>query len=163
MSDLKRVSLQPPPPTAPENHCSCGQSAPLKLMVALSYNPFHCMSCNGEVDPERLPLESLNVQDIAAWRDVYDGIDRLWLDTGAYEQWAVTELSLLDSSVNTRGYRLAREVNDVTPCFYWLFRDEGAGVPAPSHCPRCDATLTVYGASAIEQLICRACSIVTPG
>ncbi len=53
-------------------------------MQALGENPIHCLNCNLEVPPEKLDLATKLIDAVAFWRNVYDAIDRLWLDSGAY-------------------------------------------------------------------------------
>ena len=37
---------------------------------------------------DTLGLPAAIVDALADWRDVYDALDRLWLDSGPYETWA---------------------------------------------------------------------------
>src|SRR5579872_2158450 len=71
--------FSPPPPTPPDEFCRCDAVTPVKLMSALGENPIHCLDCNLEVDLARLPLTREVARRIAAWRNIYDAIDRLWL------------------------------------------------------------------------------------
>jgi predicted nucleic acid-binding Zn ribbon protein len=142
-------------------------------MQALGYNPLHCMQCNLEVSPESLSLPHELVDPIVAWRSVYDALDRLWLDSGSYEEWAAQELGTLRSDANRRGRALRDLLEPVRRCYYWLFTEQNA-VHAPSSssaesragtqaCPDCGGALTLYATSRIPQAFCDACSLVVDG
>jgi len=98
--------LHPPAGTPADEICACVDRPPLKLMQALGWNPIHCMRCNLEVAPETLSLSPALVDSIAAWRGVYDALDRLWLDSGAYEQWAAGQLADLQTEMRESGERI---------------------------------------------------------
>ncbi|HEU4583365.1 MAG TPA: DUF2310 family Zn-ribbon-containing protein [Polyangiaceae bacterium] len=135
----------------------------MKLMSALSYNPLHCMRCNRQIDPRLLGVAPELIEEVAAWRSLYDGIDRLWLDSGPYESWARAQLESWQSAINVRGYAVAQRINDTRRCYYWLFRDESMDSAAQMRCPRCAHEYSEYGGSVIKQLVCERCSIVTAG
>jgi len=117
------AKLRPPQPTPADEICRCVSEPAIKLMTALSYNPIHRVACNLEVPPERLGLPLQLAEAVAHWNWVADGINRLWLDSGAYEEWARSQLADLASPVNVEGRRLAGELNGVRRCYYWCFED----------------------------------------
>src|SRR5579872_827476 len=104
------AKLQVPEPTPVDELCRCS-AAPYKLMSALSFNPVHCMVCNLEVPTDRLTFSRSLVEAIAHWHNVYDAIDRLWLDSGPYEQWARRELADIASAINRRGRLVQDSIN----------------------------------------------------
>lgn len=156
-----------PEPTPPDELCRCVDGPPVKLMQALGPNPLACMRCHGEVQPETLPLPEELVDPVAQWSAVYDALDRLWLDSGAYETWAAAELANIDSSVNRAGLELRAQIDPVRRCYYWLFADAPHGNLAASstdvapHCPICSTRMTAYDGGRIAHLVCEACSLVT--
>jgi hypothetical protein len=83
--------LRAPVETPDDERCRCPDRPPVKLMQALGANPLHCMRCHGEVAPESLPLPIELADPLADWSSVHDALDRLWLDSGAYEAWAASE------------------------------------------------------------------------
>jgi predicted nucleic acid-binding Zn ribbon protein len=138
--------------------------SPVKLMPALGYNPVHCMDCNLEVPPEALDLPPRVVDELAEWTSVYDAIEQLWLDSGAYERWAGDELADIASPVNARGLAARAKVGEYRSCFYWLFQDESVPNFVPiDRCPRCGGSLHSYGNGVVPQLVCDDCGIVTAG
>ncbi len=157
------TKLQPPAATPADELCQCAE-VPLKLMSALSYNPVHCMDCNLEVAPGTLAFSRSLVEAIAGWRDIYDAIDRLWLDSGPYEQWTRTELTDITSAANARGRSVQQDINSVRRCFYWYFQDQSVPQYRPiTSCPVCGEPLTDYTNGIFLQRVCEKDSIVTSG
>ena len=160
----KYFKLKPPPPTPAEEICSCVDAPPIKLMSALGENPIHCMNCNLEVDPASLDLSEDIVESIASWRSVYDAIDRLWLASGEYEEWARSQLSDISNPLNQSGREIQATLNQIRRCYYWYFQDQSADDYAPLDvCPSCGAQLTTYTKGIFEQRICDSCSIALLG
>lgn len=160
-SGERYARLQPPVPTPPNEVCACEGNGPLKLSTALSYNPIHCVACNGEVPLEPLDLPVRLVDDIASWRSVYDSLESLWLDSGDYEVWAVRELSHIDSYVNRLGLGVRRSLDAIRRCYYRYFEDESVEGFAPrSTCPRCGVAATDRTYGALAYRVCDACSIL---
>lgn len=154
--------LRPPPETPNDELCKCAGHKPIKLMVALGYNPLHCIVCNAEVSPGAIPLSIELVEEIARWRNVYAAIDHLWLDSGEYEAWAKTQLEDIHSPVNARGLALCRSLNTLRRCYYWYFQDETADDFVPkTHCAYCGKQFVSYSAGIFPQFICEKCSIIT--
>ena len=56
-------------PTPEDELCTCPAGTPIKLMSdgGISANPIHCLRCNREIVPERIPLTELEVAAIADW------------------------------------------------------------------------------------------------
>ena len=153
--------LEAPASTPADEICRCAVRPPIKLMHALGFNPIHCLRCNLEVDPRSLPLTDRVVDDIAAWRDVYGAIDRLWLDSGPYEGWAADQLADLGSPINLAGRSVQARLQQLHPCYYWVFqRDESS---PPRRCPLCSAALTEGPSDVIPQWVCERCRLVGAG
>ena len=114
------LRLRTPPPTPSDEICRCSDTPPVKLMTALGANPLHCMRCNLEVPPEALPLPIELVGPLADWAQVHDALDRLWLDSGPYEAWALEELINPSSPSNKRGFDIRSDIERVRRCYYWL-------------------------------------------
>jgi predicted nucleic acid-binding Zn ribbon protein len=156
--------LQPPDPTPSNEICSCCPETPVKLMSPLGYNPIHCVVCNLEVAPERLILNKDIVQSIAYWRNLYDAIHWLELDSGAYEAWAKRELCDINSPINARGLKTQRELNKIHKCYYWYFQDESDDEYVPfAICPVCNEPLQEYPEGIFKQRFCEKCGIIGAG
>ena len=160
-ADDRYARLRPPTPTPSDDICTCEAGAPLTLSTALSYNPIRCAACNGEVPLEPLDLSVRLVDDIASWRSVYDSLERLWLDSDEYEEWAVRELSDIGSYVNRLGLEVRRSLDAIRRCYYLYFEDQSveAYSPRPA-CPSCGAAPVnrTYGRRSYRA--CDACSIL---
>jgi predicted nucleic acid-binding Zn ribbon protein len=100
---------------------------------------------------------------------VYDALDHLWLDSGAYEQWAAGQLADLQSDVNRRGLALRTELDRVRRCYYWVFTgtdgtydlvDDVPSQRVDSSCPQCRQTLTRFPNAVISQAVCDTCGLV---
>ena len=130
-------------------------------MTALSYNPIHCVACNLEVPPERLGLPPQLAEAAAFWNWIADGIHRLWLASGAYEDWARSQLADLTSPVNLEGRRLASELNGVRRCYYWCFVDTDAAAGLVN-CPACHRLLRTMSSGPFKQAFCDECSLIGP-
>jgi len=156
--------LRPPPPTPVEELCACAPVTPLVLQPHLTSNPLSCARCNLEVPPERIGFDEALADALASWRDFHDCFFFLWLDSGAFEEWALTHLRDPFSVVNTRGLELAASVSKYRRCYLWWFQEEGNddGVQ-PTRCPRCAGALVVIFRGERPQsgslLICEKCSI----
>jgi len=131
-------------------------------MSALSYNPLHCIDCNLEVLPESLSLSDTLVERIASWRNLYDAIDRLWLDSEEYEAWAGSQLADIGNRVNKLGMAVRRDLDVVRRCYYWYFQDQSKeGFKSITNCPICQNRFSVYRAGIFPQYLCEQCSIIT--
>jgi predicted nucleic acid-binding Zn ribbon protein len=154
-------ALEPPPRTPPGDICRCRSLPAVKLVSRLDFNPIACVRCNLEVPPRRLRLDRAAVQEIAHWNSLYDALDRLWLDSGAYESWAARQLGDLRSEVNLVGRAACRTMQRFRRCYYELFqdlRDQERGLPA--RCPSCKRVPTRFDGFRIPQLLCRRCSLI---
>ena|SRR5688572_16313797 len=151
--------LRPQPATPADEICSCPDSTPFVLMSALSANPVHCLRCNLEVPLRRLVFSDVRLVDqIADWNSVWSALDRLWLDSGAYENFARGEMERLDSSANAQGLAAAARLRDFHPTFYHAFRDESNGdVPVPKICPGCERDLRPVSGSNPSRAVCDRC------
>lgn len=109
------VRLRAAPPTPEEEYCACPGKPPVLLMDALGPNPLHCLRCNGEVEPSRLPLPEELADGVAHWASVYGAIHTLEIDSGPYEAWARGELIDLQSPVNVEALALCRQLGKLRP------------------------------------------------
>jgi hypothetical protein len=156
--------LRPPEPTPESEICSCAGDPPIKLMSALSSNPIHCVNCNLEVRPETLELTPELIEAIAFWGRPYDAIDRLWLDSREYEDWAKEQLSDISSAVNVRGRAVQDQLNRLRRCYYWFFQDASSDDYEPmKECPSCGKPLLPYTHGIFPQLVCEPCSLIIVG
>jgi hypothetical protein len=155
------AKLRPPQPTPADEICRCGSEPAIKLMTALSYNPIHCVACNLEVPPERLRLPPQLAEAVAHWNWIADGIHRLWLASGAYEDWARSQLANLASPVNVEGRRLAGELNGLRRCYYWCFEDTD-GSTRLTDCPVCSRRFSTMSSRPFKQAVCDNCSLIAP-
>ena len=156
--------LRPPPETPRDEICTCKGNRPVKLMCALGYNPLHCIDCNLEVAPESLALSERFIEKLVSWRDLYDAIDQLWLDSGEYETWAREQLTDITSSVNSRGMALQRDLDVSRRCYFWYFQDQSIeGFQPITQCPNCHGPLAVYPNGIFPQFVCEQCGIITVG
>ena len=155
------AKLRPPQPTPADEICRCDATPPIKLMTALSYKSIHCVVCNLEVPPERIGLSPQLAEAVAHWNWIAGAIDRLWLDSGAYEDWARNQLSDLASQVNVEGRQLAGELNQIRRCYYWYFVDTDAASGLVS-CPECHRLLATMSAGPFKQAFCDECSLIGP-
>ncbi len=156
--------LRPPEPTSPSELCSCRPETPVKLMNALGYNPIYCIICNLEVPPERLNLSEDIVQSIVHWRDLYNAIDYLWLDSSVYESWAKQQLRDMNSRINVLGREIQRELATIHRCYYWYFQDESDDEYSPlTTCPVCNEPLQEYPGGIFKQRVCENCGVIGIG
>lgn len=156
--------LRPAMPTPRDEICSCTGHPPIKLMWALTENPIHCLDCNLEVDPTKLPLPDSLVESVAHWCTVVGAIQSLELDSGPYEAWARRELLDAASPVNLEGLELRVKLDEIRRCYYWFFQPEGDDeYVTPDDCPVCRQSMTAYDGGIFRQLTCEHCSVVIPG
>jgi hypothetical protein len=149
--------LRPAGPTPDDEVCYCPPDTPIMLRDGLTDNPLFCVSCHGEVPPERLGFDARFAEQIANWLSVYDSLYRLWLDSGAYEKWAAARLSDPYGQVNRRGREIVAQLDAVTPTYYWWFVDTEAIEPDElAGCPVCSGPLDlVKGRDFRECAVCR--------
>ena len=103
--------------------CACAEVTGLMLFDGLANNPIHCATCSNEVDPERLGLSVEEVEAVARWHSVNRSLNALWLDSGAYEEYAKAQLLDWSGWVNQKGMEAAKMLSTRLPTFVWLFRD----------------------------------------
>ena len=149
------LRLRVPSPTPTDEICSCPDNPPIKLMTALAPNPVHCVRCNLEVRPEAIPLPVNLVDQIADWASVHDALERLWLDSGPYEAWALAELTNSSSETNKTGRAIATQLAHVRRCYYWLKNTD----PIDS-CPICQEPLSAFIGGIFAQFVCEDCVLV---
>jgi hypothetical protein len=144
--------LKPREPTPAEECCDCSEISGVYLAHKLSDNPIHCMTCRGEVAPERIGFDRHTTESIAGWHAVYRSIYCLWLDSGSYEAWAESELLNKDSEVNRMGMLARDALAAYLPTTYlWFWQEE-----RPTSCPVCGSSeLSRRG----SMLFCEKCNI----
>ena len=153
--------LRSPPPTPADEICSCEGNKPIKLMQALGSNPLHCIDCNLEVAPESLSISESLVEEVANWSSLRGAFEMLWLDSGAYEDWAKDQLMDIGSPVNQQGIALRRKLEAIRRCYYWYFQDETDESFEPlTLCPACSQPLSKYSDGIFPQLICQSCALI---
>ncbi len=134
--------LRPPEPTPADELCRCSLPSAVILQPQYSANPITCLSCGGEVPPERLALPPDLADDLGVWTGFHNALHDLWLDSAEYEDFARKALEDFNAPVNQRGYAIAQRFNALTPCHYFIFRDTGVdNYVDASSCPRCDGPL----------------------
>ncbi len=119
--------------------CEGNQVPGLLLVDLLTDNPLHCSNCRREVDTERLALTVQETESVAQWFAAASALYRLWLDSGAYEEYA--KLQLVDplGQINVDGVRVAEMLSARVPTRLWFFRDTDDD--EPTQCPVCGAAL----------------------
>jgi hypothetical protein len=147
--------LKPRRATPRDELCVCPQIQALVLCHALIENPMRCMTCNGEVEPERLNLSAKEIDAIANWNLAYGSVYRLWLESREYERWAREELRAVSSPVNVRGLQCRAMLAEKWPSYYWWFVEEDE---THSVCPKCKQALTRRH----DWEVCEACKILVP-
>jgi len=138
MSEQKYQRLMPPKPTPPDEYCNCAEVSDVYLAFDLTENPLHCGVCRGTVSPERIDLPLRLVDAIADWTITFGSLYRLWLQSGAYEDWAYEQLGDAGSPVNREGLDVALALSANRPCAYLWFWNERR----PDSCPNCGSALT---------------------
>ena len=156
--------LRSPPPSPADEICGCPGEPAIKLMGAIGPNPIHCLDCNLEIPPERIPVPAILADELALWTQTYCALEHLSL-LGDYEKWAEAHLENISSSINKHGRELTRQLNALRRCYYWHHQDQSVPFWTPaSECPVCQHGLTEYRSRRFfPQLVCEACSIVVAG
>jgi predicted nucleic acid-binding Zn ribbon protein len=165
MKLLDYAHLKPPKPTPKREICKCKKRKAIKLMAScLWYNPIHCIDCNLEVLPESINLDQKLIQEVVYWSRIYGAVDRLWLDSNSYEEWAKAELADINSRINKMGLSANRSMNKFQKCYYRHFQDESDDNYIPfEKCPKCRRNLEDYNGGIFLQKICEKCLIIGSG
>jgi hypothetical protein len=145
--------LRPRPATPAEDCCSCTELRSVYLAYVLTENPIQCLSCRGEVAPERIGFDSETAELIVSWNTIYGSIYALWLDSGEYESWAETELLRKDSPINVRGLTARRKLSQYIPTKYLWFWNGSR----PVQCPVCSSQLSSVDG---ERVACSSCEVL---
>lgn len=138
MSEQKQYKrLEPPTPTPPDEFCDCADVPQVYLAFDLTENPLHCGACRRTVAPERIAVPLHLVDAVADWTITFGSLYRLWLQSGAYEEWAFEQLGDAGSPVNREGLEVARALSADRPCAYlWFWIEQ-----PPESCPNCGSGL----------------------
>ncbi|MCA9210093.1 MAG: DUF2310 family Zn-ribbon-containing protein [Planctomycetales bacterium] len=126
-------------PPAAQEQCECESLEQIVMVNLLTDNPLHCIKCRKEISPERLPLTSDEIREIAGWNSIANALYKLWLDSTEYEAFAKEKLLDPNGHVNQRGILAARSISSKIPTWFWFFRD--ADDRMPDRCPLCGVTL----------------------
>lgn len=126
-------------PDSPQEQCECDSLEQVVLVNLLTDNPLHCIKCRKEIAPERLPLTSDDIREIAGWNSIANSLYKLWLDSTEYEAYAKERLLDPNGSVNRRGINAARTLSHKIPTWFWFFHDADDGIPGS--CPLCGEAL----------------------
>lgn len=76
---------------------------------------------------------------IVDWRTVFAALYDLWLDSGAYEEFASRALADPSGEVNRLGLNIVSRLSEQRSTYYWWFRPEPE-IPVES-CPVCSNRL----------------------
>lgn len=125
------------PDTTPEQ-CECESLEEIVMVNLLTDNPLHCIRCRKEIAPERLPLTSDEIREIAGWNSIANALYKLWLDSTEYEAYAKEKLLDPNGQVNRRGIEAARCLSSKIPTWFWFFRADDVFI---DKCPLCDEPL----------------------
>jgi hypothetical protein len=146
-----------------EERCSCEDGTPMMLVQRLSRNPLACFVCNGEVEPSSVSLPLDVVDSVAHWCWIAGAFEALELDSGPYEEFALSQMLDLKSPLNVEGLAVRSELDPLRRCYYVLtqrLQDETMDWQIPTECPSCggDWTKDIRGIS--PKLLCEKCSLV---
>lgn len=139
-----------------EAYCSCSNPSAMVMMSRYTNNPLVCFHCNNNVLPKQLKIGVDSTVKLQQWQNVYNSIDKLWLDSGAYESWAISELSSVKSAVNQQGFRVQKMLQKYRKTYYWWFQNVGSSISSLSNCPKCTKVLEKED----DKLICNECLLV---
>jgi len=148
-------------PNPSDEVCTCSGKPAVLLVARLSRNPFACIDCNLDVLPEDVPLPRELIGTIGSWHSMADAFEKLWLESGAYEEMAARELRDPKSPVNVSGMEAARELSSVRDAYYWWFEEHEREDWKPfKTCPVCHGELTSRGSERMPRLVCDSCRVV---
>jgi hypothetical protein len=119
--------------------CHCDKATKLHLRYAFAEFPFYCSECNGQIFPEALNLDENLAEVVVSWRTVYSSLYHLWLDSGAYEEFAKHALCDPRGEVNIKGMKISKMVSAIRPTLYNFFHD--CDDAPPEDCPVCGTRL----------------------
>jgi len=153
------AKLKAPTPTPATELCACTKKPPIKLIVGPGFNPIRCVTCDREVAPESLKLTPEQAEAVALWNGSAEGIYRLWLAAGEYQNWAERQLVELGSPINVEGRSLADDLNPVRRCYYSVL----TGDEPLAQCPRCGGDVAAVDGASTPQATCNDCSLIGPG
>lgn len=139
-----------------EDFCQCLNSPSIVMMSRYNANPLVCLNCNEYIFLEKLKIDIEIIAKLQQWQRVYDSIDKLWLESGAYESWAISELSNPKSEVNKQGFEVQKMMQQYKKTYYWWFQDIGSSAKSLSTCPKCTQVLERKD----DKLICEKCLLV---
>jgi hypothetical protein len=144
--------LRPRGATPPDECCSCDEVVGVYLAHTLTVNPVHCLSCRGEVAPERIAFDVATAESIASWNGMFGSVYSLWRDSGEYEHWAEGELIRRDSPVNKSGMVARESLSRFIPTKYLWFWNESR----PASCPNCGSG---FRSTEGAHLVCSSCEV----
>jgi len=143
-----------------EEFCQCSSSSSMVMMSRYNKNPLSCFDCNGYIFFEKIKIDIEIIAKLQQWGRVYESIDRLWLESGVYESWAILELGNANSLVNKQGFEVQKVMQKYAKTYYWWFQDIGNTTFKPLiNCPKCIEVLEKRD----DKLICEKCLLVMQG
>jgi len=129
------------------------------LVYRLSPNPFCCLACRGEIDPEGPGFDPELTQAIVYWRSLYEALYRLRLGSDECEAWAADRLRDPGGRVNREGREIIGRLQAGIPAYYWWFEDNSVEEYVPlADCPICNQPLEVREKP--ERRACETCRIL---
>lgn len=137
MTNIEKLRIRDTIPA--DEICHCDEATELYLRYAFVEFPFYCSECNGQIFPDALNLNENLAGLVVSWRTVYASLYRLWLESGAYEEFAKNALCDPRGEVNVEGMKVSKLVAAIRPTLYYFFRD--CDDPQPEDCPVCGTRL----------------------
>lgn len=149
--------LRLPSPTPDEKTCRCTELPAIMLRDSLGPCPIYCVECNGEVTPERVPMDRRIAEDVASWLSVENALYRLWLESGDFEEMAAAALSDPNAEVNRTGRQLATKLTErgMQTYLWWFVPDPDS---PPACCPCCAGAMTDWPTRRFR--FCEPCRII---
>ena len=155
VSNLAKLQIKDPLPQ--KEICHCGNQTPVHLRYAFSEFPVYCCECTNQVLPKAFQIGEGLAWDILSWRKVYAALYDLWLDSGAYEDFAGNALQDINGQVNVEGRRVAELLETRgggRKVYYWYFHEFEEII---LDCPFCDGDLKPHATRSFSY--CDSCRI----
>lgn len=142
-----------------DEFCHCSNNPTMVIMSRYGENFLVCLSCNNYIVPEKIKIDVETTAKLQQWQRVYNSIDRLWLDSGDYEAWAISELSKPSSHIHQEGFEVQKMMQTYGKTYYWWFQNIGSTDKPLSTCPKCTKLLEKKA----DKLVCEKCLLLMQG